>query len=167
MRSKRFTFGSGGLVERIFTTLVAYFKTYICQPDCCKNNESVITMTIADCENPKTKEKLRSGEEILEKIINMEKNFFPNDKDKSIFGESAVFLQHLRQLLRIMLCNALDGKECWCCATTRIQTEELFHAGNIWYNTGRQNVYTTYEPFYSREMQQGFRMKWAPGVKRP
>ena len=34
-------------------------------------------MTIADCEHPKIKEKLHSGEEMLEKIINMEKNFFP------------------------------------------------------------------------------------------
>ena len=32
----------------VFTTLVAYFKTYICEPDCCKNNKSVIRMTIAD-----------------------------------------------------------------------------------------------------------------------
>ena len=53
---------------------------------------------------------------------------------------------------------AFDGKECWCCATRHIQMEELFHAENIWYNTGHQNVYTTYEPFYSRDMQQGFRM---------
>ena len=36
--------------------------------------------------------------------------------------------------------------------------EELFHAENIWYNTGRQNVYTALEPFYSQDMQQGFRM---------
>ena len=34
--------------------------------------------------------------------------------------------------------------------------EELFHAENIWYNTGRQNVYTMLEPFYSQDMQQGF-----------
>ena len=36
--------------------------------------------------------------------------------------------------------------------------EELFHVENIWYNTSRQNVYTTPEPFYSRVMQQGFRV---------
>ena len=34
--------------------------------------------------------------------------------------------------------------------------EELFHAENIWYNTGWQNVYTTLEPFYSQDMQQDF-----------
>ena len=39
-----------------------------------------------------------------------------------------------------------------------IQVEELFHAENISYNTGRQNVYTTPKPFYSRDMQQGFRV---------
>ena len=150
-------FWIGGLIERIFTTLVAYFKTYICQPICCKNNESVITMTIANCENPKTKEKLRSGEEMLEKIMNMEKNFFPNGKDKSIFGKVQFFYNTFANCC-VSCGNALDGKECWCCATRRIQTEELFHAKNIWYNTGRQNVYTTYEPFYSQDMQQGFRM---------
>ena len=37
----------------VFTTFVAYLKKYICQPDCCKNNESVITMSIVDAENPK------------------------------------------------------------------------------------------------------------------
>ena len=44
-------FWIGGLVKhrRIFTTLVAYFKMYICEPDCCKNNNSVVRMTIADC----------------------------------------------------------------------------------------------------------------------
>ena len=36
-------------------------------------------MTIADCENPKIKEKLCSGQEMLDKIINIEENFFPNE----------------------------------------------------------------------------------------
>ena len=54
--------------------------------------------------------------------------------------------------------ETFDGGECWCCTTRRIQMEELFHAENIWYNTGHQNVYTALEPFYSRDMQQGFRV---------
>ena len=66
-------FWIGALVkhQHIFTTLVAYFKTYICEPDCCKNNNSMVRMTIADCENPKIKEKLCSGQEMLDKIINI------------------------------------------------------------------------------------------------
>ena len=69
-------FWIGGLVkhQHAFTTLVAYFKMYICEPDCCKNNKSMIGMMIADCENPEIKEKLLSEQEMLEKIINMEEN---------------------------------------------------------------------------------------------
>ena len=36
--------------------------------------------------------------------------------------------------------------------------EELFHVENILYNTSRQNVYTALKPFYSQDMQQGFRV---------
>ena len=35
----------------------------------------MVRMTIADCENPKIKEKFRSGQEMLDKIINIEENF--------------------------------------------------------------------------------------------
>ena len=54
--------------------------------------------------------------------------------------------------------ETFNGGECWCHATRRIQIEELFHAENLWYNTGRQNVYTMLEPIYPQDMQQGFRV---------
>ena len=113
-------------------------------------------MNIANCENPKIKEKLRSGEEMLEKIINMEKNFYPdNDKGKSIFGKVQFFFNTFANCC-ISCGDIFDGQECWCCATQCIEVEELFHAENIWYNTGHKNVYMTAEPFYSQDMQQGF-----------
>ena len=62
----------------------------------------MITVCIADAENLKIKEKLNSGEQILEKIMNMGGNFFPNDKDRSFFWKITVFLQHHCQLLHIM-----------------------------------------------------------------
>ena len=129
-------FWIGGLVkhQRIFTTLVAYFKTYIGEPDCCKINNSMVRMTIADCENPKIKEKLRSGQEMLDKIINIEQNFFPDDKDKSVFGKVQFFYNTFANCC-ISCGETFDSGECWCCATRRIQVEELFHAENIWYNT--------------------------------
>ena len=85
---------------------------------------------------------------MLEKIINMEKNFFPEDKDRSIFGKVQFFYNTFANCC-ISCGDAFDGEECWCCATQHIQVEELFHAENIWYNTGHQNVYTMPEPFYS------------------
>ena len=111
-------FWIGGLVKHrhIFTTLVAYFKTYICEPDCCKNNNSMVRMTIADCENPKIKEKLRSGQEMLDKIINIEENFFPNDKDKSVFGKVQFFYNTFANCC-ISCGETFDGGECWCCTT--------------------------------------------------
>ena len=70
-----------------------------------------------------------------------------------------VYLKHRAFNFIARQCGeTFDGGECWCCTTRRIQMEELFHAENIWYNTGRQNVYTVLEPFYSQDMQQGFRM---------
>ena len=143
-------FWIGGLIKhrRIFTTLVAYFKTYICEPDCCKNNNSMVRMTIADRENPKIKEKVHNGQEMLDKIINIKENFFPNDKDKSIFGKVQFFYNTFANCC-ILCGETFDGGECWCCAIQRIQMEQLFHAENIWYNTGHQNVYTALEPFYS------------------
>ena len=130
---------------------------YICEPDCCKNNNSVVRMTIADCEKPKIKEKLCSGQEMLDKIINIEENFFPDDKDKSVFGKVQFFYNTFANCC-ISCRETFHGGECWCCATRRIQVEELFHAENIWYNTSHQNVYTAFKPFYSRDMQQGFRV---------
>ena len=152
-------FWIGGLVRHwhVFTTFIAYLKACICQPDCCKNNESVIRMTIADCKNLKIKAKLHSGEEMLEKIISMEKNFFPDDKDTSIFRKVQFFYNTFTNCC-VSCGDVFDSEECRCCATWRIQMEELFHAENIWYNTGHQNVYMMPEPFYSQDMQQGFRM---------
>ena len=115
----------------------------------------MIRMTITDCENPKIKEKLRSGQEMLEKIINMEGNFFPDDKDRSVFGKVQFFYNTFANCC-ISCGDAFDGGVCFCCATRCIQVEELFHVEIIWYNTGRQNVYTIPEPFYCRDMQQGF-----------
>ena len=86
-----FWMGGSSNIDVFSPSLVAYFKTYICEPDCCKNNNSVVRMTIADCENPKIKEKLCSGQEMLDKIINIEENFFPNNKDKSVFGKVQFF----------------------------------------------------------------------------
>ena len=141
----------------VFTTLVAYFKKYICQPDCYENNESVITMCIADAENPKIKEKLNNGEQILKKIMNMDRNFFPNDKDSSFFGKLQFFYKTV--VNRCVSCgDTFDGEECWYCATRCIQAEELFHVENTWYNMGKQNVYTIVEPFYSRDLKQDFCM---------
>ena len=105
-------------------------------------------MMIADCENPKIKEKLHSGQEMLEKIINMEENFFPDDKDRSVFGKVQFFYNTFGNCC-ISCGDAFDGGECWWCATQCIQVEELFHAENVWYDTSHQNVYTTPEPFYS------------------
>ena len=109
-----------------FTTLVAYLKKYICQPDCCKNNESVIAMSIADAENPKIKEKLNSGEQMLEKIMKMGGNFFPNDKDRSFFGKLQFFYNTFANCC-VSCRDRFEGEECWYCATRRIQAEELFH----------------------------------------
>ena len=111
-------FWIGGLIKhrRIFTTLVAYFKMYICESDCCKNNNSMVRMTIAHCENPKIKEKLRSGQEMLDKIIKIKENFFPNDKDKSIFGKVQFFHNTFANCC-ISCGETFDSGECWCCAT--------------------------------------------------
>ena len=73
-------------------------------------------MTIADCENPKIKEKLHSGQEMLEKIINMEENFFPDDKDRSVFGKVQFFYNTFANCC-ISCGDAFDSGECWCCAT--------------------------------------------------
>ena len=73
-------------------------------------------MTIADCENPKIKEKLHSGQEMLEKITNMEENFFPDDKDTSVFGKVQFFYNTFANCC-ISCGDAFDGGECWCCAT--------------------------------------------------
>ena len=141
--------------RQIFAVFAAYLNKYICQPDCCKNNESMIRMYIADSENAKIKEKLHSGEKMLEKIINMEKTFFPDDKDGSIFGKLQFFYNTFSNCC-ISCGEAFDGGECRSCATRCILLEELFHAENIWYNTGCQNVYTMGGSLYSRDMKQGF-----------
>ena len=72
-------------------------------------------MIIADCKNPKIKEKLHSGQEMLEKIINIE-NFFPNDKDKSVFGKMQFFYNTFANCC-ISCGETFNGGECWCCAT--------------------------------------------------
>ena len=141
----------------VFTTFVAYFKKYICRPDCCENNESTITMRIADAKNPKIKEKLNNGEQILKKIMNMDRIFFPDDKDSSFFGKLQFFYNTIVNCC-VSCGDRFDSEECWCCATRRIQAEELFHAENTWYNTGQQNVYTIAEPFHSRDSKQDFCM---------
>ena len=141
----------------VFTTFVAYLKKYICLPNCCKNNESVIAMNIVDAENPKMKEKLHSGEQMLEEIMKMDEIFFPNDDDKSFLGKIQFFYNTFANCC-VSCRDTFDGEECWSCATRCIQVEELFHVENIWYNTGQQNVYTMSMPFYSQDMKQNFCM---------
>ena len=139
----------------IFTTFAAYLKKYICQPDCCKNNESVIAMNIADAENLKIKEKLHNGEQMLEEILKMDESFFPNDEDRSFFGKLQFFYNTIANCC-VSCGDAFDGEECLLCATRRIQMEELFHAERIWYNTGQHNVYMMVAPFYCRVMKKTF-----------
>ena len=100
----------------IFTTFAAYLKKYICQPDCCINNESVIAMNIADAENPKIKEKLHSGEQMLEKIMNMDESFFPNVADKSFFGKLQFFYNYIANCC-VSCGDTFDGEQCLLCAT--------------------------------------------------
>ena len=143
--------------RHVFTTYVAYLKKYICHPDCCKNNASAIVMKISNSKNPGIQEKIHHGEKILEKILQMDTNFFPNDKDKSIFGKIQFFYNIFGNCC-ISCAEKFDGEECWACASRRVQLEELLHEENTWHNTGRQNIYTTTEPFYSRDLRQGFRV---------
>ena len=141
----------------VFTTFAAYLKKYICQPACCRNNESVIAMNITGAENPKIKEKLHSGEQILEEISKMDEHFFPNDEDKSFFGKLQFFYNTFANCC-VSCGDAFDDEECLLCATRHIQMEELFHVERIWYNTGQHNVYTTIAPLHCRVMKKSFRV---------
>ena len=53
---------------------------------------------------------------MLDKIINIEENFFPNDKDKSVFGKVQFFYNTFANCC-ISCGETFDGGECWCCAT--------------------------------------------------
>ena len=102
----------------VFTTFAAYLKKYICQPACCRNNDSVIAMNITDAENPKI------GDQMLEEILKMDENFSPNDEDKSFFGKLQFFYNTFANccvsFVRFVS-DAFDGEECLLCATRRIQ----------------------------------------------
>ena len=142
--------------RHVFTTFAAYLKKYICHPDCCKNNASTVMMKVSNSENPDIQEKLDNGEKMLEKILQMDTIFFPDDKDKSIFGKIQFFYNIFGDCC--ISCGKSDEGECWTCASRRVQLEEFFHYENTWHNTGRRNIYTTTEPFYSRDLGHGFRV---------
>ena len=105
-----------GRGRHVFTTYIAYLKKYICHPDCCKNNASTIVMKISKSENLDIQEKLHNGEKMLEKILQMDTIFFPNDGDKSIFGKIQFFYNIFGDCC-ISCGEKFDGAECWTCAS--------------------------------------------------
>ena len=105
-----------GRGRHVFTTFAAYLKKYICHPDCCKNNASKVMMKVSKSENPDIQEKLHNGEKMLEKILQMDTIFFPNDKDKSIFGKIQFFYNIFGDCC--ISCGDKSGEvECWTCAS--------------------------------------------------
>ena len=145
-----FFWAQGGTSMTLFTTFVAYLNQFIIYPKCCKNNPSTIRMIIGDERNPKTREKLANGEKILEKIVHLNEQFFPQNGDKTVYGKIQFFFKTLGKCCVSCGQNG-HNLNCLRCVTRRIQMEEVFHIDEVWTNTGRENIYSTTESLYNRD----------------
>ena len=82
----------------LFTTFVAYLNLFIIHPKCCEKNPSTIQMLIADKTNPKIREKLANGEKILESILHLKEEFFPQNGIK-LSSEKYNFFSRLWEIV--------------------------------------------------------------------
>ena len=145
-----FFWAQGEISMTLFTTFVAYLNHFIIHPKCCVSNPSTIRMVMDDKTSPRTQEKLANGEKILEKILHLKEEFFPQNGDKTVYGKIQFFFKTLGK------CCVSCGQNghhlnCLRCVTRRIQMEEVFHIDGVWTNTGRENIYSTTESLYNRD----------------
>ena len=145
-----FFWAQGETSMTLFTTFVAYLNRFIIHPKCCASNPSTIQMVMGDETSPRTLEKIANGEKILEKILHLKEEFFPQNGDKTIFGKIQFFFKNFGKCC--VSCGQ-NGRRLNClrCVTRRIQMEEVFHIDELWTNTGRENVYSTTESLYNRD----------------
>ena len=145
-----FFWAQGETSMTLLTTFVAYLNLFIIHPKCCEKNPSTIQMLIADKTNPKIREKLANGEKILESILHLKEEFFPQNGDKTVFGKIQFFFKTLGNCC--VSCGQIGRNlNCVKCVTRRIQMEEVFHIDDVWTNTGRENIYSTAQSLYNRD----------------
>ena len=145
-----FFWAQGETSMTLFTTFVAYLNLFIIHPKCCEKNLSTIQMLIADKTNPKTREKLANGAKILESILHLKEEFFPQNGDRTIFGKIQFFSKTLRNCC-VSCGQSGRNLNCVKCVTHRIQMEEVFHIDDVWTNTGRENIYSTAQSLCNRD----------------
>ena len=107
-------------------------------------------MLIADKTNPKIREKLANGEKILESILHLKEEFFPQNGDKTVFGKIQFFFKTLGNCC-VSCGQSGHNLNCVKCVTCRIQMEEVFHIDDMWTNMGQENIYLTAQSLYNRD----------------
>ena len=137
----------------IYTVFYAYLDKFIINPECCKENRSTFSFKLAENSTQREVERLKHGYEMLEKLLELDENNFPEDDDPSIYSKIEHFYnQHYNRCFSCTYTYNGVGKHyvCATCMKDEIIKEELMHKKEMWFNTGFKNVYMMHKSLFIR-----------------
>ena len=136
---------------QIYTMFYAYLDRYIINPKCCPKNKSSLFFQVEEYLRERVLDKINHGYEMLEKLLELDPSYFPDDEDASNYSRIEYFFY--RHQLRCCSCtHSFDG-EGWdiiwaLCMKDEIIKEEHIHNEGMWYNTGYKHLYQMVKPLF-------------------
>ena len=136
---------------QIYTMFYTYLDRYIINPKCCPKNRSSLFFQVEECLTERVLDKINHGYEMLQKLLELDLSYFPDDEDPSIYSRIEYFFY--RYQLRCCSCThpfSREGRDIICalCMKDEIIKEELIHNEGMWYNTGYKNLYQMVKPLF-------------------
>ena len=136
---------------QIYTMFYAYLDQYIFNPKCCPKNRSSLFFQVEEHLTERVLDKINHGYEMLEKLLELDLSYFPDDEDPSIYSRIEYFFY--RHQLRCCSCThpfSGEGRDinCTLCMKDEIIKEELIQNEEMWYNTGYKSLYQMVKPLF-------------------
>ena len=88
---------------QIYTMFYAYLDRYIVNPKCCPKNRSSLFFQVEERLTERVLDKINHRYEMLEKLLELDPSYFPDDEDASIYSRIEYFFY--RHLLRCCSCT--------------------------------------------------------------
>ena len=133
-------------VFQIYTIFYAYLDQYMINPKCCSRNRSKFDTLMVERLTALLLDKINSGYEMLDKIVQTNYSLFPDDELNTIYSRIECFF-----CIYSDTCCSCMGKIATsmyyptCVKEERIK-EEITHYEHLWYNRGFRNVHKLIKP---------------------
>ena len=137
-------------VFKIYTIFYAYLARYILNLKCCSRNRSKFDTLMVERLTALVLDKINSGYEMLDKIVQTNSSLFPDDELNTIYNRIECFFSIYSDTCCSCMGKISTSTYCSTCVKEEIIKEEITHYEYLWYNTGFRNVHQLTEPISVR-----------------